>query len=438
MLPALTAVALGAGGVGVAVDGQADPAVQQLELAVARDGGAVTLPPRTVRPFSLVGVTWPDPAQSIAGTAEVRVRTRSEWSGWRALDVDQHFGADVGTPEAEGVRGGTDPLWVGAADGVELRIRALGRSPLPTGLRLELVNPAAIGRPTASAPARTAPAGDGPARTAPAGDGPAGGDESAGGERTWGGRDGGEPAGNSAGSRAGAGPRMATPPGPAPTAVVPPPAGAVEAAAVPAPLVGAPAMVDRAAWKADERINRGAVLYTGPPQVMFVHHTAGTNDYTCAQSPALIRAIHLYHVKSRKWGDIGYNFVVDRCGTVFEGRRGGAELNVLGAHTYGFNTDSFGVVVLGTYSTRAASAAAIRSLAHLAAWKLGAEAADTGAQVLLESRADNRYRIGNQVIFSRVSAHRDGVLTECPGNALYRQVPEVRRQAAALAGRALK
>ncbi|GAB7039550.1 N-acetylmuramoyl-L-alanine amidase [Catenuloplanes niger JCM 9533] len=397
MLPALTAVALGAGGVGVAA-GPTDPAVQQLELAVARDGGTVTLPPRTVRPFSLVGVTWPDPAQSIAGTAEVRTRTRSTWSGWRALDVDQHFGADADQPEAEGVRGGTDPLWVGEADGVELRIRALGRAPLPAGLRLELVNP---GPATGSGPASD-----------------------------------------------GAGPRMATPPGPTPPGPTPPaaapqrPAGAPRAAAavatVPVPLVGAPAMVDRAAWKADERINRGAILYTGPPQVMFVHHTAGTNDYTCAQSPALVRAIHAYHVKSRKWGDIGYNFVVDKCGTVFEGRRGGAELSVLGAHTYGFNTDSFGVVVLGTYSTRAASAAALRSLAHLAAWKLGAEAADTGAQVLLESRADNRYRVGNQVIFHRVSAHRDGVLTECPGNALYRQIPEVRRQAAELVRKALK
>lgn len=214
--------------------------------------------------------------------------------------------------------------------------------------------------------------------------------------------------------------------------------GIAAVAQVPAPLVGAPAMVDRAAWRADERINRGAILYTGPPQVMFVHHTAGTNDYTCAQSPALIRAIHVYHVKSRKWGDIGYNFVVDKCGTVFEGRRGGAELNVLGAHTFGFNTDSFGVVVLGTYSTRAASAAAVRSLAHLAAWKLGAEAADTGGQVLLEARADNRFMVGNQVIFNRISAHRDGVLTECPGNALYRQVPQVRRQAAALVRAALK
>lgn len=398
MLPALTAVTLGAGGVGVAVAGQPDPVVQQLELAVARDGAAVTLPPRTVRPFSLIGVTWPDPAQSIAGTAEVRTRTRSAWSGWRALDVDQHFGADADNPEARGVRGGTDPLWVGQADGVELRIRALGRSPLPTGLRLELVNPTATGRPPAPAPASTGPHPEAAPHTE---------------------------------ARA----RTATLPG---TGAPQDPPGAVQIAAVPAPLVGAPAMVDRAAWRADERINRGAILYTGAPQVMFVHHTAGTNDYTCAQSPALIRAIHTYHVKSRKWGDIGYNFVVDKCGTVFEGRRGGAELNVLGAHTFGFNTDSFGVVVLGTYSTKAASAAAIRSLAHLAAWKLGAEAADTGGQVLLESRADNRYQVGNQVIFGRIAAHRDGVLTECPGNALYRQVPEIRRQAAALVQNALR
>ncbi|MDR7276575.1 peptidoglycan recognition protein family protein [Catenuloplanes atrovinosus] len=367
VLPALTAVALGAGGVGVAVAGQTDPAVQRVELAAARDGGTVTLPARTVRPFSLIGVTWPDAAQSISGTAQVRTRTRHAWSQWRALDVDQHYGPDGDRAEATGMRGGTDPLWVGPADGVELRIRALGRSPLPSGMRLELVNPA-----VASA--------------------------------------------------------VPTPPSVVTaTPVVP----------VPAPLVGAPAMVDRAAWRADERINRGGVVYTGAPQVMFVHHTAGTNDYTCAQSAALIRAIHVYHVKSRKWGDIGYNFVVDKCGTVYEGRRGGAELHVMGAHTFGFNTNSLGVVVLGTYGAKGASAAAIRSLAHLAAWKLGPEAADPAAQAILESRADNRYQPGNQVIFARVSGHRDGVQTECPGNALYRQIPQVRRQAAALIAKAL-
>ncbi|MFI5841682.1 N-acetylmuramoyl-L-alanine amidase [Catenuloplanes sp. NPDC051500] len=397
ILPALTVATLSAGGVGVAVTDRTDPSVQQLELAAARDGGTVTLPPRTVRPFSLIGITWPDAAQSIAGSASVRTRTDNVWSGWTPLDLEQQHGPD----DAPAARGGTDPLWIGRADGVEVRIRSLGRAPLPPALRLELVNPdvsdrdAAGSQSTASAPNSATVS----ARTS---------------------------VGGSARTEATAYP------------TAPPVTAAPAAAAVlPTPLVGAPALVDRAAWKADESIVDPGFAYTGAPKVMFVHHTAGTNNYTCAQSPAIIRSIHIYHTKSRKWGDIGYNFLVDKCGTVYEGRAGGAELPVYGIHTLGFNDDSVGVVVLGTYTSKGASAAALRSLAHIAAWKLGAEAADVSGQVILKSHAKNRYNIGNTVIFARISAHRDGVLTECPGTALYNQLPSIRQQAAALVKKAM-
>jgi hypothetical protein len=378
ILPALTIATLSAGGVGVAVTDQTDPALQQLELATARDGGVATLPPRTVRPFSMIGLTWPDTARSIAGTASVRTRTDNVWSGWTPLEVEQHHGPD----DAPTARGGTDPLWIGRADGVEVRIQSLGRTPLPPALRLELVNPVASTQ-------------------------------------------------GSAGSAAGDAARVESTAYPTATPSAPP---AVVTAAV--PLIGAPALVDRAGWKADESIVYPGFTYTGAPKAMFVHHTAGTNDYTCAQSPAIIRSIHIYHTKSRKWGDIGYNFLVDKCGTVYEGRSGGAELPVLGAHTLGFNNDSVGVVVLGTHTSKPASAAALRSLAHIAAWKLGAEAADVNGQVILKSVAKNRYKPGNTVIFSRISGHRDGVLTECPGTALYNQLPSIRQQAAALIKRA--
>ena len=68
-----------------------------------------------------------------------------------------------------------------------------------------------------------------------------------------------------------------------------------------------------------------------------VHHTAGSNSYTAAQSAAIVRAIELYHVKGNGWNDIGYNFLVDKYGQVFEGRIGGIERNVVGAHAEGFN-----------------------------------------------------------------------------------------------------
>ena len=73
-------------------------------------------------------------------------------------------------------------------------------------------------------------------------------------------------------------------------------------------------------------------------QFAVVHHTAGANGYTAAQSAAIVRAIQIYHVKGNGWNDIGYNFLVDKYGQVFEGRYGGVERNVIGAHAEGFNT----------------------------------------------------------------------------------------------------
>ena len=92
---------------------------------------------------------------------------------------------------------------------------------------------------------------------------------------------------------------------------------------------------------------------TYAPAIRFasVHHTAGTNDYSPSQAAAIMRGIQIYHVKSNGWNDIGYNFLVDRYGTVYEGRYGGIDRNVVGAHIRGFNTGAVGVAVIGTFGT---------------------------------------------------------------------------------------
>ncbi|GHA91215.1 hypothetical protein GCM10010330_51830 [Streptomyces tendae] len=105
----------------------------------------------------------------------------------------------------------------------------------------------------------------------------------------------------------------------------------------------------RAEWGADESLVGAPPSYLDEVDAVFVHHTAGTNAYDCADSPAVIRAILTYHVKANGWNDIGYNFFVDKCGTVFEGRAGGADKPVRGAHTYGFNGYSAGVALLGDH-----------------------------------------------------------------------------------------
>ena len=88
-------------------------------------------------------------------------------------------------------------------------------------------------------------------------------------------------------------------------------------------------MTSRSAWGADESLVKDPPTYTGDTKAMFVHHTAGTNDYSCSESASIVRGVFLYHVQSNGWNDIGYHFLVDKCGTVFEGRAGGVDKPVL-------------------------------------------------------------------------------------------------------------
>jgi len=131
-----------------------------------------------------------------------------------------------------------------------------------------------------------------------------------------------------------------------------------------------PAIVSRAGWGADESLRRHAPEYSDTVKAAFVHHTVQANSYAPSESAALIRADYVYHVRSRGWNDIGYNFLVDRYGRVFEGRYGGVTKAVLGAHAGGFNTDTTGVALLGTFTTARAPAGMVAALERLLAWKL--------------------------------------------------------------------
>ena len=182
---------------------------------------------------------------------------------------------------------------------------------------------------------------------------------------------------------------------------------------------GSPAIVPRSGWNADEKIRRNTPAYASAIRLAIVHHTAGANGYTAAQSPAIVRAIELYHVKGNGWNDIGYNFLVDRFGTVFEGRFGGLERNVIGAHAEGFNTGSVGVAVLGEYSSLAVSQQARDSLAKLIAWRLDLAHVDPISTLSFISGGNPRFPAGLPVFLRTVSGHRDTGFTDCPGTALY-------------------
>lgn len=196
----------------------------------------------------------------------------------------------------------------------------------------------------------------------------------------------------------------------------------------------APAIVPRPTWGADESIRRGPPTYARDVRFAIVHHTAGGNDYTRSEAPAVIRGIQLYHVQANGWNDIGYNFLVDRFGTVYEGRFGGVDRNVVGAHAMGFNTGSVGIALLGNYGSAKPSAAAQDAIARLVAWRLDVAHVDPIGVVPVVSGGSERYASGTPVQLAAVSGHRDTGFTECPGNTLYARLGAIAASARAVGG----
>jgi flagellar hook assembly protein FlgD len=183
-----------------------------------------------------------------------------------------------------------------------------------------------------------------------------------------------------------------------------------------------PAMVTRFAWRASESIRRGGPRYANALRFAVVHHSAGSNSYTKAQSAAVVRAIQLYHVRGNGWDDVGYNFLVDRYGQVFEGRFGGIDRNVIGAHAQGFNTGSVGVALLGNYDSVALSAEARSALVRLLAWRLDVAHVDPLEALSMPSGGNPRYPSGIPVLLRPISGHRDVGFTSCPGSVVYGQL----------------
>lgn len=210
-------------------------------------------------------------------------------------------------------------------------------------------------------------------------------------------------------------------------AVVDPGQGAVEeittdltqsaSAGVPA----RPNVLTRAQWGADERLRSGSPSY-GSIQTGFVHHTVNSNTYTQEQVPALLRSIYAYHTKSRGWSDLGYNFIIDRFGQIWEGRAGGIDRNVVGAHTLGYNEVSFAASALGNFEETAPTTAMLNAYGRLFAWKLGAANVKAG---LTSVWVKNRY-------FQAINGHRDAGSTACPGVYLYNKLSTIRSTAATL------
>ncbi|MBW3592163.1 MAG: N-acetylmuramoyl-L-alanine amidase [Actinobacteria bacterium] len=193
----------------------------------------------------------------------------------------------------------------------------------------------------------------------------------------------------------------------------------------------APAIISRRAWGANESIVRAAPSYADRLAFAVVHHTAGASPSTAAESAAIVRGIQAYHVRSNGWNDIGYNFLVDRFGQVFEGRGGGVGKNVVGAHAMGFNTGSVGVAVIGTYESAGISTSARDALVSLLAWRLDVGHVDPLSRVRRVSLGSPRFPAGQTVTLNAIGGHRDTGLTSCPGAVLYSKLVAIRTAVAA-------
>lgn len=191
---------------------------------------------------------------------------------------------------------------------------------------------------------------------------------------------------------------------------------------------GMPDVVTRAGWGADESLRCSETPMSDSVRALTIHHTAGSNNYTRAEAAAQMRGIYYYHAKTLGWCDIGYNALVDKYGTIYEGRYGGLAQAVQGAHAGGFNEDTWGIAMIGDYTLITPSDATVEAVGRLAGWRAAVAGfePDTTVTLVSEGTSYSKYPAGTQVTLPRIFAHRDVGLTTCPGEAGYAQMSRIR------------
>lgn len=198
-----------------------------------------------------------------------------------------------------------------------------------------------------------------------------------------------------------------------------------------------PVIIPRAQWGADESIRRDS----GGPDFapifkLIVHHTVTENDDP--DPTATIRGIYQYHVQGNGWDDIGYNFLIDSHGNIYEGRYSrvyptgetptGEDLSgngAVGAHALGVNTGTVGIALLGTFNAVSPSQAQINALISMFAWKAFRHNINPQGNTPIFNTATNVTDT-----FGNISGHRDSYQTECPGDQTYGMLQTVRNTVA--------
>ena len=207
-----------------------------------------------------------------------------------------------------------------------------------------------------------------------------------------------------------------------------------------------PTVVPRSGWGADESLrfdSTGKEIFPAAfyaTKKLIVHHTATPNGETGpATVQARIRSIYYYHAVTQGWGDIGYNFLVDETGKVYEGRHSrdyaagvspsGDDTSgrgVTGAHTGGWNSGTVGIALLGTLTSQDATPAAKNALEAMLGWEADRNGIDPQATSTFTNPVS-----GASTTTPNIGGHRDYGSTECPGGAFYATLPTVRSDVAA-------
>lgn len=209
-----------------------------------------------------------------------------------------------------------------------------------------------------------------------------------------------------------------------------------------AAAVEQPGVISRSAWGADESLRYqpdGSETWPRtffPIQKLILHHTATRN--ADPDPAATVRSIYYYHAITQGWGDVGYNFLIDEQGRIYEGRysrqyaagesptgEDTAGNGVVGAHVAGYNSGTMGVALLGTLTNLDATSAARDALERLLAWKAERHAIDPLGSSLYSNPVN-----GSQRTFANISGHRDLAATECPGGTFYTTFPSLRQAVA--------
>jgi len=411
------------------------PAIHTVKLK-DKGSGRKGLDQQDTDRFSAVLLTWSDPDAKPNGTPEVRYREKDggKWSGWVKL-VDDPFSADGKEAEHAGTRGGTASVWTGDADGVQVRVvgadgtEATGQ---PAGMDVRLLDP---GTDPAGTTTSTEPAAFVAETTSPATDSATLTDSASPTDTA-------SPTDSASPTDVASPTDSATPTDPSPPADTTSPSASPSdttsaspspspSSTVPAPrpsTVVKPPIITQAEWGASTNYD-GTPEYGAEIKAAVIHHTGvdSDNKLSCGESRARMRTIQQEHF-SRGYYDIGYNFVVDRCGQIFEGRSGGMDLPVIGAHDVGFNTNTVGISYIGNYESAQPSRAALDAIARIVAWKFGMYGIDPTGKVTLTSGMDagidgNKIAKGTSITLPRVFGHRDTNYTACPGANLYKKLP---------------